>query len=175
MKKVINLIPAAAILVLATMFWLILSSNKAPSDTSKVPLNKPVAEFSLPLVFHENGTLTDKDLSKGSSILIISASWCGACRKEHPDLVKFKKANPDVKMYSIGFKDKASKVRGWLTEEGNPYEKSAYDKDGLTSRETFSVKGIPAAYVIKDGKILHHKSGKVTLEDLEKDFVPLLK
>ena len=102
------------------------------------------------------------------------ASWCGACRDEHPLLVALAKTGL-VSVVGMDYKDTAAEAEQWLTERGNPYLLSAVDADGRVGID-YGVYGVPETYVIdKAGVIAYKQIGPVTLESLRDDILPLVK
>ena len=67
-------------------------------------------------------------------LLNVWASWCVACRQEHPLLVELarRKAVPIV---GLNYKDKPDAAKGWLAQWGNPYDLSVKDLDGRVGIE----------------------------------------
>jgi len=91
-----------------------------PREVPSPLVNKPVPVFRLPTLADPNQQLSPQDLRGKVWILNVWASWCVACREEHPVLVDFAKAGL-VPLYGLNYKDKRPDAQAWLAKFGNPY------------------------------------------------------
>lgn len=107
-------------------------------------------------------------------MLNVWASWCVACRDEHPVLVELSKLGI-VPIYGLNYKDQRDTAMQWLKQFGNPYEISIVDADGKVGIN-YGVYGVPETYVIdKQGIIRYKHIGPVTVESLKNKILPLIK
>ena len=107
-------------------------------------------------------------------ILNVWASWCAACRDEHPHLLDYAKTK-QVPLLGLNYKDTRPAGIGWLSRFGNPYDASLFDADGRVGID-FGVYGVPETFVIdKQGVIRFKQIGPVTPEIIATRIVPLLK
>ena len=170
MKKA--LIPFALFLIMAGFLFkgLFLNPREVPSPL----VGKPAPAFSLPRLDQPANTFSPKDMLGQVWLFNVWASWCGACRDEHPLLVALAKTGL-VPVVGMDYKDTAAEAELWLTERGNPYLLSAVDADGRVGID-YGVYGVPETYVIdKAGVIAYKQIGPVTLESLRDDIMPLVK
>jgi cytochrome c biogenesis protein CcmG/thiol:disulfide interchange protein DsbE len=170
MKKA--LIPFALFLIMAGFLFkgLFLNPREVPSPL----VGKPAPAFSLPHLDQPAKTFSPKDMLGQVWLFNVWASWCGACRDEHPLLVALAKTGL-VPVVGMDYKDTAAEAEQWLTERGNPYLLSAVDADGRVGID-YGVYGVPETYVIdKAGVIAYKQIGPVTLESLRDDIMPLVK
>ena len=79
-------------------------------------------------------------------MLNVWASWCVACRDEHPLLVEFAKKRA-VPIFGLNYKDKRADATRWLARFGNPYDASLFDDDGRVGID-YGVYGVPETFVI---------------------------
>jgi cytochrome c biogenesis protein CcmG/thiol:disulfide interchange protein DsbE len=101
------------------------------------------------------------------------ASWCAACRDEHPLLVEM--LAHDIPLYGLAYKDTDEASLQMLQQLGNPYILSATDKDGRIGID-YGVYGVPETYVIdKEGIIRYKQIGPITPDSLRNIILPLLK
>jgi len=108
-------------------------------------------------------------------LLNVWASWCVACREEHPVLVAYSRTDAAVPIIGLNYKDKRDDGLLWLARFGNPYQLSAYDDDGRVGID-YGVYGVPETYLIdKTGRIRFKQNGPVTTEVLEKTLLPLIR
>jgi cytochrome c biogenesis protein CcmG/thiol:disulfide interchange protein DsbE len=85
-------------------------------------------------------------------LLNVWASWCVACRIEHPLLVELS-GTGSVPIYGLNYKDKRADAIAWLAKFGNPYVASLSDSEGLVGID-LGVYGVPETFVIdKDGVV----------------------
>jgi cytochrome c biogenesis protein CcmG/thiol:disulfide interchange protein DsbE len=101
------------------------------------------------------------------------ASWCVACREEHPVLMEYAKTKT-IPLIGLDYKDKPEEGRKWLERFGNPYDLSLSDLDGRVGID-FGVYGVPETFVIdKQGVIRYKHIGPVTPEALRDKIIPLV-
>jgi len=98
----------------------------------------------------------DINLSTGTTLVVFWEVWCPHCRREVPELKEtFSKLNGKglnvVGLTKITRSATEEKVVEFIKEEGVNYPTAK--EDGKLSKE-FNVSGIPAAAVVKDGKII---------------------
>lgn len=165
------LIPLAVFLVLVG--FLAVGLRLDPREVPSPLIGKPVPDFSLPLLTEPGRALSPHDLRGQVWILNVWASWCVACRQEHPVLVDFAKSSK-VPLYGLNYKDKRDDALRWLKQFGDPYRQSLSDTDGLVGID-LGVYGVPETFVVdKEGVIRHKHIGPVTPEALQKTILPLL-
>lgn len=145
-----------------------------PREIPSPLINKPAPAFSLPALDAPEQKISAQDLRGKVWILNVWASWCVACRIEHPLLVEFSKSGM-VPIYGLNYKDKRDDALRWLVNFGNPYTRSLSDIDGLVGID-FGVYGVPETFVIdKQGVIRMKHIGPVTPEVLRDDIIPLVR
>ncbi len=170
MKKA--LIPLLIFMVLLGFLGVGLSLK--PREIPSPLINKPAPDFSLPTLDAPELKMSTLDLRGKVWILNVWASWCVACRIEHPLLVEFAKTGA-APVYGLNYKDKRDDAIRWLGKFGNPYTRSLSDTEGLVGID-FGVYGVPETFVIdKTGVIRMKHIGPLTPEVLRDDVVPLLR
>jgi len=146
-------------------------------DPREVPsplIGKPAPEFALTQLDAPAQTLRRADMAGKVWMLNVWASWCDACRDEHPHLVEFAKLHA-VPIYGLDYKDQRAPALQWLAERGNPYDASLFDGDGRVGID-FGVYGVPETFVIdKHGVIRFKQIGALTPEVLQDKVLPLLR
>jgi cytochrome c biogenesis protein CcmG/thiol:disulfide interchange protein DsbE len=144
-----------------------------PRDVPSPLINKPAPQFKLPTLAAPDTFISGTDLRGKVWILNVWASWCVACRVEHPLLVEFAKTSK-APVYGLNYKDKRDDAMRWLNNFGNPYQQSLSDTEGLTGID-FGVYGVPETFIIdKSGVIRLKLTGPVTPELLRDTVVPLI-
>ena len=169
MKKYLVPIALFAALGLLLAYGLKLDPRKIPSPL----IGKPMPAFSLVTVANPARKISDKDLRGRVYLLNVWASWCAACRQEHPVLNEIARSKA-VPIIGLNYKDKREDARQWLTELGNPYEQSLADGDGRLGID-LGVYGVPETFVIaKDGVIRYKHIGPITAEIWQEKLLPFV-
>jgi cytochrome c biogenesis protein CcmG/thiol:disulfide interchange protein DsbE len=170
MKK--YLVPLAVFVVLGLLlaYGLNLDPRKIPSPL----IGKSLPAFSLTTIADPARKVGRDDLLGRVYLLNVWASWCVACRQEHPLLNELAR-NKTATIIGINYKDKREDALGWLGSLGNPYELSLADKDGRLGID-LGVYGVPETFVIdKQGIIRYKQIGPITPEVWEQKLAPLIK
>lgn len=146
-------------------------------DPREVPsplVGKSAPLFSLPRLDNPELVFSPKDMLDKVWLFNVWASWCGACRDEHPILVELSKSGI-VPVIGMDYKDTRVDAQQWLAQGGNPYLITAVDADGRVGIN-YGVYGVPETYVIdKKGIIVYKQIGPVTYEALREKILPLVK
>jgi len=166
------LIPLAIFVVLAIFLGRGLSLD--PREVPSPLIDKPAPTFSLARLDQPGQMIGTEELRGQVWILNVWASWCVACRDEHPVLVEFAKSGV-APIYGLNYKDKREPAMNWLQQLGNPYTASIFDESGRVGID-FGVYGVPETFVIdKAGVIRYKKTGPVTPETIQSTILPLVK
>jgi cytochrome c biogenesis protein CcmG/thiol:disulfide interchange protein DsbE len=107
------LLPLLVFLVLLGFLAVGLRLN--PREVPSPLVNRPVPEFRLPTLADPAQQLSPQDLRGTVWMLNVWASWCVACRVEHPVLVEFAKTG-QVPLYGLNYKDKRPDAPGLARE-----------------------------------------------------------
>ena len=145
-----------------------------PREVPSPLIGKPVPEFSLPPVKGRTLGLSSADLKGEVSLVNVFASWCVACREEHPILMQLGKSGI-VPIHGLNYKDKPNDAQAWLDELGDPYTRTGADIAGRVAID-WGVYGVPETFVIgRDGRIAHKHIGAITPQALKETIMPLIK
>jgi cytochrome c biogenesis protein CcmG/thiol:disulfide interchange protein DsbE len=170
MKKL--LIPLALFLVLAG--FLFVGLYRDPREVPSPLIDKPAPAFSAQTLQDPARSIKREDLLGKVWVLNVWASWCVACREEHPLLVEWNKDNK-VLLIGLDYKDQRPDGLGWLKNFGNPYTDSLFDPDGRIGLD-YGVYGVPETFVIdKTGTVRMKHIGPLTPEALTDKIEPLLR
>ncbi|MBW8830682.1 MAG: DsbE family thiol:disulfide interchange protein [Burkholderiales bacterium] len=172
MKSLRFIIPLGVFALLVFFLWrgLRLDPHEVPSPL----IGKPAPSFALTRLDDANATLRRDDMLGKVWMLNVWASWCGACREEHPLLVEFSKTKA-VPIIGLNYKDQRSDGLGWLNRFGNPYDASIFDQNGRVGID-FGVYGVPETFVIdKQGIIRMKHIGPLTPDVIDKRLMPMLR
>jgi cytochrome c biogenesis protein CcmG, thiol:disulfide interchange protein DsbE len=145
-----------------------------PREVPSPLIDKPAPAFKLARLDAPDQQVSLQDLQGKVWLLNVWASWCVACRVEHPLLVELAGSGA-VPIYGLNYKDKRGDALAWLAKHGNPYVASLSDIEGLVGID-YGVYGVPETFVIdKSGTIRLKHIGPVTPEALRDTILPLVK
>ena len=172
MKSLRFILPLALFVVLVG--FLAVGLKLDPREVPSPLIGKPAPAFALTRLDNADQTIRREDMLGKVWMLNVWASWCAACREEHPHLVAFAKTKA-MPILGLNYKDTRKDGLGWLARFGNPYDASLFDVDGRVGID-FGVYGVPETFVIdKQGVIRFKQIGPVTPEVLRDEIEPLLK
>ena len=168
-------------------FGLTLNPREVPSPL----IDKPAPDFSLARLDQPEQTFSLKEMQGEVWLLNVWASWCVACRQEHPLLVRmarqklvpvvglnYKEVRGDGALNVRGMALEAEtalaveRARGWLSDHGDPYVLSVLDVDGRVGID-FGVYGVPETFLIDaEGRIRYKHIGPITPDSLQQVIMP---
>lgn len=165
-------VPLLVFAVLAVFFAIGLTMN--PRNIPSPLIGKAVPQFDLPAVKGRTLGLASADLRGQVSIVNVFASWCLACRDEHPLLMQLG-ASGVVPIHGLNYKDKPDDAKKWLDDLGDPYTRTGADISGQVGID-WGVYGVPETFVIdRDGRIAYKHIGPVTPQALNDTLLPLIR
>ena len=164
-------IPLAVFVVL--LGFLGIGLTLKPRELPSPFIDKPAPDFSLPELLIADTSFSNRDLEGEVWLLNIWASWCVACRQEHP-LLNALSATGTVPIGGLNYKDQGSDAVAWLEHFENPYRHIPTDLAGDVGID-YGVYGVPETFVIDRHGIIRHKHiGPLTEETLREDVMPLV-
>ena len=170
-SRLAGYIPLVVFLVMAVFFAIGLTMN--PRDIPSPLIGKSVPEFSLPPVQGRTLGLSSADLRGQVSLVNVFASWCVACREEHPVLMGLRDKGI-VPIHGLNYKDKPDDAQAWLDQLGDPYTRTGADISGRVAID-WGVYGVPETFVIdRDGRIVHKHIGAITPQALRDTIMPII-
>lgn len=172
MKRLRFIVPLA---VFAALIGLLAAGLKLdPRDVPSPLIGKPAPAFALTRLDDASRTIGRDDMLGQVWMLNVWASWCAACRDEHPHLLALARRK-QVPLLGLNYKDTRRDALRWLARFGNPYDASLFDADGRIGIE-FGVYGVPETFVIdRQGVVRFKQVGALTPEVFEARIAPLLK
>jgi len=145
-----------------------------PREVPSPLIGKPVPEFSLSPVKGRTLGLASTDLKGEVSLVNVFASWCVACRDEHPLLMALREKSA-VTIHGLNYKDQPADAEKWLAELGDPYTRTGADIKGRVAID-WGVYGVPETFVIdRQGRIAYKQIGPLNPAVLEKTILPLIR
>ncbi len=171
-RRLRHLIPIALFVPLAVALGWALTHH--PRDIPSVLIGKPVPQFILPPVQGRTLGLSNGNLVGEVSLVNVFASWCVACREEHPLLMRMR-ADGVIPIHGLNYKDRPDNAANWLDTLADPYTRTGADIDGRVAID-WGVYGVPETFVItKDGRIAHKHIGPITQQAVEDTILPLIR
>ena len=164
------LVPLLAFVGIAVFLWQGLSLK--PREIPSVFIDKPAPEFVTDRLFSQN-TISTQDMLGEVWLLNVWASWCAACKDEHP-LINALAEEKIAPIVGLNYKDTPEDAIAWLAQFGNPYSSIAQDQAGDIGID-YGVYGVPETFLIdKKGQIRYKQIGPITAEILNDKIRPML-
>jgi cytochrome c biogenesis protein CcmG/thiol:disulfide interchange protein DsbE len=170
MRRVLFLAPVLLLVLVLVGFGVGLRHD--PSILPSQLIGKPLPAFSLPPLSPDRTGLATADLAGEPVLLNVFASWCVACRVEHPTLMRLK--DQGVKIAGLDWKDEAADGAGWLSQNGDPYALTGNDRTGRAGID-LGVSGVPETFVVdRRGRVRYRQVGPITPEVWAEIIEPLM-
>ena len=167
MKKIIDALPLVVFASLIIVLFSFLSDKDDQLETALIDSSFP--DFNLGSLSDESRVLTKQDIIKLPALINVWATWCIACRVEHPFLMKLKEESR-LTIYGLNYKDNKLKALELLERDGNPFEFSIYDFEGRLAID-LGVYGAPETFFIdKNGLIRERHVGVIDERVWEEKF-----
>jgi len=166
------ILPFVIFVVLAGFLYVGL--GRKPNEVPSPLIGKPAPAFVLPMLHDANKPFSPQDMKGQVWLLNVWASWCGACKDEHPVLMDLARQNI-VPIVGLDYKDKREDGEATLRKAGDPYSMVIADADGKVGFD-YGVYGVPETYLIdKQGIIQYKLIGAVTPQNLRDTILPMIK
>lgn len=164
---------APLLVFVAIAAFLAIGLTRNPREIPSPLIGKPVPQFDLPPVKGRSSGLASHDLKGKVSLVNVFASWCAACREEHPVLIEFSQQHV-VPVHGLNYKDQADAAAHWLDQMGDPYTRTGADSDGRVGID-WGVYGVPETFVIdRNGHIAFKVIGPLTSQMLHDKILPMI-
>jgi cytochrome c biogenesis protein CcmG/thiol:disulfide interchange protein DsbE len=168
--KLKALFPLLIFMALVALFMMSLGK-----DTRLVPsalIGKPAPGFQLAELNSEQ-TISPEKLVGQRWLLNVWASWCAACKQEHPYLNQLA-ATTDYLLVGLNYKDSDAAAKTWLDERGDPYQLIAVDDKGSAGLD-WGVYGVPETFLIDENGIIQYKHiGPLNMKVINELVLPFL-
>jgi cytochrome c biogenesis protein CcmG/thiol:disulfide interchange protein DsbE len=162
---------AALGLLLAYALSQMQSGELSPRTIPSPLIGKPLPSFTLPVLHEPTRQVSAKDLEGQVYLVNVWASWCVACKVEHPLLMEIAR-QAVAPIIGLDYKDESADGLKWLADHGNPYQVSLMDTDGRVGIE-LGVYGVPETFVIDAKGIIRYKHiGPIDAEVLTRVLLP---
>lgn len=158
----------AVVGVVAALFLILLATRESGNDRigASPLIGKPAPPIVGTTLTGEKYRLADH---RGSWVVVnFFASWCVACRQEHPELDAFSKQHAgagDASVVSVVFDDTESNVRRFFEEMGGDWPVVISGADDAIIE--YGVRGVPESFVVSpEGRVVERFIGGVTQKGL---------
>ena len=164
-----------ALLLFCTVFLFHFSAKRQPTEQEKRQFDflrqpqswqgRPAPELTLDLLNGEKFVLSDH-VGKKAIVLNFFATWCGPCKEEMPEFVRFSGKHKDEPILMIGIDANESEdaVRDFMKYYGVTYS-VAIDKGA--AQKTFAVRAFPTTVFIgADGIVQIYEVGPIQNADV---------
>jgi cytochrome c biogenesis protein CcmG, thiol:disulfide interchange protein DsbE len=172
MKSLRFFIPLVVLVALVLFLGAGLSLD--PKEVPSPLIGKSAPGFDLTRLDNATVRVRRDDMLGKVWMLNVWASWCVACRDEHPLLVDFsrKKLLP---IYGLNYKDERLAGLKWLRTFGDPYDASLFDQEGRVGID-FGVYGVPETFIMdREGIVRFKHIGPITPEVIRTQIEPLVR
>jgi cytochrome c biogenesis protein CcmG/thiol:disulfide interchange protein DsbE len=165
-------IPLAIFLGLVVFFAIGLTRD--PREVPSPLIDKPAPAFRQEQLADASLAFAPEQMKGQVWMLNVWASWCGACRVEHPVLLQVAKQKV-VPIVGLNWKDERGDALQWLAKFGDPYALSVHDRTNVVGLD-YGVYGAPETFLIdKQGVIRYKQIGPITPEAWEKTLLPMIR
>jgi cytochrome c biogenesis protein CcmG/thiol:disulfide interchange protein DsbE len=170
-RRLLLALPATGFVALAGVFAFGLMRD--PSKLPSTLIGQEVPKFSLPPVLGRTLGLSSENLVGEVSLVNVFASWCVACRVEHPIFMGLAR-DKMVPIHGINYKDAPDDAAQWLNTLGDPYTRTGADRNGRVAID-WGVYGVPETFIVgADGIIAYKHIGAVTEQALNDTIFPIV-
>ncbi len=160
-RRLILILPLLVFIAVAGLLLRALSLNS--EDLPSALIGKPMPVFDLPSLAQPEQRVNQNYFAGKPALLNVWATWCIACRAEHPMLNRL--AQQGINVVGLNYKDQRGKALQWLDNLGNPYAINIYDEKGRLGLD-LGVYGAPETYVVDSRGLIHYKHIGVVNEDV---------
>lgn len=171
-RRLLLLVPLLLFVVIGV--FLAIGLGRDPSLVPSPLIGKPVPQFALPPVRGRSLGLATADLKGQVSLVNVFASWCVACRAEHPVLMQIERDGV-LPVYGLNYKDQPEDAARWLDEMGDPYARTGADIDGRVAID-WGVYGVPETFIVdREGIIRYKQIGPISPAVWNQTMLPLVR
>ena len=177
-RRLIYIVPVLAFIVVAVVLFRSLFTASPTLILPSTLLNQPAPKIELAALDEGTQGFGPKELAAGHvSVINVFGSWCPECHVEAPvlmQLAELASAN-NFEIYGIVQRDTPEKIRAFLAQTGNPFDRIGNDVDGKAGIE-WGVYGAPETFVVDGKGIIRYKYvGALTQKLVAEELMPVIK
>ncbi len=144
MPRLLLFLPLLLFGVLSFFLWKGLSLD--PKELPSALIGKPFPNFEMASLQDPEHLLTNADVSGHHFLVNVWATWCPACKQEHPELLAITEEQ-GINIIGLNYKDDRDSAKEWLKQLGNPYLFNIFDENGSLGLD-LGVYGAPETYLV---------------------------
>jgi cytochrome c biogenesis protein CcmG/thiol:disulfide interchange protein DsbE len=164
----LRLLPIGLFLALAFLLWLGLWGD--PQYLPSALEGKKLPSFTVERLHDARQTHSTADFLGEPFLVNVWATWCPACYKEHPTLMRLAKAG--VPMVGLNYKDEREAAIRYLVRYKDPFKWSIFDGEGDLGFD-LGVYGAPETFFVDaKGVVLYRHVGEITDEIWNTELAP---
>ena len=164
-------VPLLIVSVLVAVFGYQLLFGNDPHTIPSALIGEPVPTVDLPPLKRDKPGFGPGNFGGGPILVNVFASWCKACRAEHP-IIGALVRDHGIPVYGLNSKDSRDAALRWLATLGDPYTRIGYDPHGRAGIE-WGVYGYPETFLINaEGDVVYKYVGPITPRVLKEEFLP---
>jgi cytochrome c biogenesis protein CcmG/thiol:disulfide interchange protein DsbE len=152
MNRIALFVPLVVFAIL-TLF-LLKGLDRDPTELPSALVGETFPAFVLPSLSNQQKLLSERDLDSKVVLVNVWATWCFACRIEHPMLNQL--AAEGVSIIGLNYKDQNDKALKWLEQKGDPYLFNIVDAQGSLGFD-LGVTGAPETYLVDHQGIIRYR------------------
>lgn len=150
-----------------------MNAGKNGTEIQSPLIGRPAPAFALPRFDQPTQVVTPSTLAGRPYLLNVWASWCAACRIEHPEIARIA-ASGRVMVVGYNYKDANADAQRWLAQFGNPFHLNLVDAAGDAALD-WGIYGAPETFLVDARGVVRWKHiGPVTPEVTRDELWPLL-
>lgn len=171
MKKLLRIIPL--VIFMGMGFFLYQGLYLNPQKLDSALEGKPIPAFNLERLETADEMLTEADLKGQVALLNVWATWCPACKYEHPFLNRLARQKI-VPIYGINYRDERGPAIKELQRQGDPYAINIFDKDGRLGLD-LGVYGAPETFIVDHNGIIRFRyAGPIDPQIWSETLLPMV-
>jgi len=152
MNRIALFVPLVVFAILS--LFLLKGLDRDPTELPSALVGEPFPSFTLPSLANDQEILSERDLDSQVVLVNVWATWCFACRIEHPMLNQL--AAEGIAIIGLNYKDQDQQAIQWLKQKGNPYVFNIVDAQGSLGFD-LGVTGAPETYLVDAQGIIRYR------------------
>ncbi len=112
---------------------------------------------------------------EGACVITVISSWCPYCHKEYYWLCELKKQYPNLPIFAILYKDKASNLDVLYAGRQNIFQEVISGFTAEAIRETLNISTIPRTYIIYKSELILQLSSSINSSSYNGLIMPTLR
>ena len=168
-----RLLPLLGFFLLTALLAVGLQRADKKTELPSPLLGKPVPAYTLPALYEPERQVSHRELTGQPYLVNFWASWCAACRGEHPVIEALARTGR-IDIIGFNYRDEPDDAKAWLARWGDPYTLHLADQDGRVSID-FGVYAAPETFLIDpQGVVVFKHLGALTEEVVAQEILPRL-